>query len=721
MSQIEKKINQNLKLTSALKFAAKGIGVFELQSNSKDPLLGSSGFYDATTDPAVIAKFDPANNYGVRPGEHFVVVDLDVKDPTKDGNESLAKLLDVDVFELAALTFSACTPSGGRHLYFRSDQPFAERNGVLPGVDIKAVTGYVVGPGSTLPNGAYTIENEADFAQLPAKIAALLKAPRVRDPKADEPPPGGWDRPEYLEAARAFLAKREPAVEGDWGEPWTVETILFCRDFGVSADMCLQLMAIDTDWNQRCAPPWDFDELDRKIQSVFRYGDNRPGCKAPVMDLFFEMFPDEWTEMQDAGAALAQIAANDNRQPTDKTGADCTYRLSPHSSVIRPYSEWRKGIKPARMLIPEWLPDKGIGFVLAKRGTGKTQVMVSLAMAIATNTPFLGLRVTRDEMCSIYFVGEDEDGTASQMDAWIVRRNNGQTPPRFFAHGEVPNLCDPASIDYWCAQIRRSRGAIPALILFDTWQKGTAGVSQNDDDKMSAAMASAQRLADAANGFVLFAAHPPKGNTDSVMGSSRIENDCAAIWTFTPRDDKRSKCLEVTRLKRKGEGDYRVVVTDDVRLPGRDEWGNPNGGPLLRVVGGSEAKRINASYAETIAKLIFDEITRPWQDDRKPAQDAHPSISEIARRLAGREASFTDPATGEERMECLLGFERLKDQLAALFAQPVRVSTPGGDQMISIKDGKQNSKRFHIDPAREDDGYGIAPDVHDIPDSGDEA
>lgn len=84
------------------------------------------------------------------------VVDVDV--PKRDGDEDGRKTLDSwqKVHGSLPTTFTVETPSGGLHLYFRMPKDGDVRNSVkqvAAGIDIRGTGGYVVAPGSMLPDG----------------------------------------------------------------------------------------------------------------------------------------------------------------------------------------------------------------------------------------------------------------------------------------------------------------------------------------------------------------------------------------------------------------------------------------------------------------------------------------------------------------------------------------------------------------------------------------
>ena len=60
--------------------AGKGLAVFAAQPNSRKPLAGISWYVRQSPNPEEVARYfeeTPDCNYGVYPGEKYVVIDLD--------------------------------------------------------------------------------------------------------------------------------------------------------------------------------------------------------------------------------------------------------------------------------------------------------------------------------------------------------------------------------------------------------------------------------------------------------------------------------------------------------------------------------------------------------------------------------------------------------------------------------------------------------------------
>ncbi len=109
---------------------------------------------------------------GSRSGGVFVL-DLDVK-PGQNGIEALAEL--EQVYGRLPRTLAVETPSGSRHLYFRTAARIQSNASVIGiGIDVRGEGGYVVLPGSPhARGGTYKVSAEYPIATLPAAWVVAL-------------------------------------------------------------------------------------------------------------------------------------------------------------------------------------------------------------------------------------------------------------------------------------------------------------------------------------------------------------------------------------------------------------------------------------------------------------------------------------------------------------------------------------------------------------------
>lgn len=202
----------NKLLDAALEYAAKGWPVFPCAPGEKVPLRGSRGCLDATLDEAKIRAWwaaQPDANVAIATGgtiSGLYVVDVDAADFDRSGLPE---------------TLIACTPRGGWHYYYSSEEPLPNTTSKLaPGVDTRGVGGYVLAPPSRSASGhAYTWANEVPFQGLPIWIANTVRKttehPQVQiilPPR--EPPPVDGGSAYGLHALREECEAIRCAAEG---------------------------------------------------------------------------------------------------------------------------------------------------------------------------------------------------------------------------------------------------------------------------------------------------------------------------------------------------------------------------------------------------------------------------------------------------------------------------------------------------------------------------
>ena len=111
------------------------------------------------------SDYSSSTGYGILTERaDLIVIDCDVKGDA-DGLDSFLNMCYRNNYDPDEQTLSVDTPSGGRHYYFLAHQRYesgASRirssvSKILPGVDVRADGGYIVGFGSVIDNGSYTL------------------------------------------------------------------------------------------------------------------------------------------------------------------------------------------------------------------------------------------------------------------------------------------------------------------------------------------------------------------------------------------------------------------------------------------------------------------------------------------------------------------------------------------------------------------------------------
>jgi hypothetical protein len=142
---------------AALLYANRGLKVLPIWPNSKKPMT-ATGHKAATSDNRIINTWwekCPNANVAICTNG-LLVLDIDIKGDA-DGYEALRD------FELKCgklpVTLNQETPSGGKHLIFRSSMFVPSLiNSPRKGIDVRANDGYILAEGSTIDGKGYKMD-----------------------------------------------------------------------------------------------------------------------------------------------------------------------------------------------------------------------------------------------------------------------------------------------------------------------------------------------------------------------------------------------------------------------------------------------------------------------------------------------------------------------------------------------------------------------------------
>lgn len=280
----------------ALELQAYGLAVHPLKPRDKAPAVtGWQQLRMTAQDVAAYWGQYPDANVGLICGATgWVALDL-------DGDRWLEWAL--AHFPPTPLRTISGSGKGG-HLIYRwpVGEPVAKRRLHAPGLadsrvdkslsheggDLYGDGSQVVLPGSVHPSGGLyrwafdgPLPDVAsvpyfDLAWLPAAPAAPA-APALR-PRAGGAPAGDADR--LYRRAEAWMAKRDPAVQGQRGDDHTFVTCAnLVRDFGLSETEAWELLQ---PWNTTCQPPWPAAELRAKLASALRSATGGAKAEKPL-------------------------------------------------------------------------------------------------------------------------------------------------------------------------------------------------------------------------------------------------------------------------------------------------------------------------------------------------------------------------------------------------------------------------------------------------------
>lgn len=257
--------------------------LFPIKRGAKyPPLLKDNLEGNCSNDPEQIKRWAaqfPGCNWGVAHRKSGLLV-ADIDTNPKKGKQGQATFDELEMLYGWPDTEKTTTPSGGFHLIYEGwaeDGPAGHPAHIMAlglnglGRDVDSPN-YTLIPGCTFADGTSYVGNDADAVRCPQWIYDVIKTSkaRARITNASEITVD-QDKPENIATAINFLEEdAEPAIEGQGGDNNTFKAALYLKDLGISVDTGAQLL--NDYYNPRCNPPWDLDDLVKKMQGAYNYG-----------------------------------------------------------------------------------------------------------------------------------------------------------------------------------------------------------------------------------------------------------------------------------------------------------------------------------------------------------------------------------------------------------------------------------------------------------------
>lgn len=501
----------------AVAWAERGFRVFPCIAQSKQPRVKE--FYDvATTDPKAVFDMwsDPVNhwpqdfNIGVST-DNMIVVDIDMK----NGKNGLASYVDLD---LPLDTLMVRTPTGGLHAYLSGPSKSLSVGKLGPGLDIRSFHGYVIAPGSVIPEGSYVIDNDAPIQPAPAHLIAKLDEPRERSSEVV----AATDLDTEFAIARAakYLQTEAPvAVEGEDGDGMVYRVACIIKDMGLSQTAVLD--ALLEHYMPRCSAQFSADEQEawfkQKVENVFTYALSSAGAQTPDVDFAaVEVIPPRYV-----GAA-----------PVDR-------RWQRHGDDLDFDASW---------LFYELLPQRGVALLSGASQSGKTFVLMHMARAVATGKPFFGIEPD-DRGGAIILTGEGRRSVKARMAALD---EDAKLP---IVAGDINNLSASGALEQLVVDLREMAAAMLAefgvpvrMVAIDTLSASGLLRDENDNSEAGVAMKALSVLSERIGALVVLTHHPPKQGQGQ-RGAGAIFNDVDVVLDIVREKAGSIRELELTKAR----------------------------------------------------------------------------------------------------------------------------------------------------------------------------
>lgn len=236
-----------------------------------------------------------------------VVIDADPRrfPPGQNSLERLWKDLNLPTpFD----TYMVTTGNGGTHVYFKKPSGVDvvhQLEKQYPGIEIKTKGQYVVIPGSqyVLDNKTHKYEvfrgSVQNIAEIPESLLTFIT--RVERPITQ----GGFELDDDVSVVNRvveYLKTCPEAIEGQMGDDTTYSVACMVKELGMSELTAYELMM--TYYNPRCKPPWEPEELRKKVNNAYLYAKSGTGGRSSVLVDFADIQSNVFSEGEQNDVSL---------------------------------------------------------------------------------------------------------------------------------------------------------------------------------------------------------------------------------------------------------------------------------------------------------------------------------------------------------------------------------------------------------------------------------
>lgn len=447
-----------------------GFKVFPLRENDKRPLLKGSAQTQGTTDLNQVRDIwtqHPNANIGIATGNGLTVIDVDtIASHGVDGENSMLEYQVDNGF--INETLEVTTPTGGKHYYYLTDNEYSNKASILPGVDVRGLGGYVVGPGSTINGTLYEAKQLTEPQRANSEVLQLLGACKKRETSTDP----------------------FEALEKGYSET------LIPR--GSRTDYLIKQCA------QLCDGTKTLETMKKMIQVI-----NENNLEIPLTDkeLEMEVFP-----------SLERFKKHEAKKVDPETSIDPNkINLVNVSDIEKEYVEW---------LVPGYIPKGTITIIGGDGGLGKTSLWCNIASAISNGTPCV-LQENNDVLYPqgevIYLSGEDDTARVlrPRLEQNGANLDNIKTIP--MDDDAFTSLSIGGALIEGIIEARR-----PMLVIFDPIQQFIKNADMSKRNDMRQIMTSLSKLGKKYGTTFILVMHTNKRDK---IGSFRDKlSDSADLW-----------------------------------------------------------------------------------------------------------------------------------------------------------------------------------------------
>jgi hypothetical protein len=199
---------------------------------------------------------------------------------------------------------------------------------------------------------------------------------------------------------------------------------------------------------------------------------------------------------------------------------------------------------------PPWiikgvLPEADLGVIYGASGSGKSFIVLDMALAIVRGLPWRGLKVKQGRV--LYIAAEGGGGVSQRLKAYAQYHNvNMGVLPLGIIH-DAPNLLVEEDVSELVKSIIAAGSG--DLIVADTFAQLTPGANENSGEDMGKALRHARSIRDATGSMVLLVHHSGKDTSKGARGWSGVRAAADVEFEVIRPEDSDVRILRISKQK----------------------------------------------------------------------------------------------------------------------------------------------------------------------------
>ncbi len=325
---------------------------------------------------------------------------------------------------------------------------------------------------------------------------------------------------------------------------------------------------------------------------------------------------------------------------TPKTRPDTRYKMKSARDVMMS--------EPIKWRIKGVVPERGIAAIYGPSGSGKSFLVMDMAINIAKGADWFGYRA---KSCPVtYACLEGEAGLSVRLAAF---QSKGIIPLGIEFIDQPVNLLDTKDLRDLVQAIRANQMS-EGIVIIDTLNRAVPGMDENSSVDMGHAINACKLIQQAVGGLVLLVHHSGKDATKGMRGHSSLHAALdAAIEVKRSGEDRE---WSVAKAKDGADGKGHPFMLEVVDM-GTDEDGDPITSCVIRPSAGAGVKAKPLTQIQQIGMDAFMEAARTNIGDAD--QSVHARLDQWRIEFFRRSTADTD---GGKRSS----FSKVRNELVSM-------------------------------------------------------